>query len=51
MQGVGFLTILISVILYQSNLFILGAPKLLQVVTAAMELKDAGSLEKKIWPT
>ena len=48
MQGVGFLTILISVILYQSNLFILGAPKSLQMVTAAMKLKDAGSLEKKI---
>ena len=51
MQGVGFLTILIPVILYQSNLFILGAPKSLQMVTAAMKLKDACSLEKKIWPT
>ena len=48
MQGVGFLTILIPVILYQSNLFILGAPKSLQMVTAAMKLKDACSLEKKI---
>ena len=27
--------------------FILGAPKLLQMVTAAMKLKDAYSLEKK----
>ena len=29
----------------------LGAPKLLQMVTAAMKLKDAYSLEKKLWPT
>ena len=31
--------------------FILGAPKLLQMVTAAMKLKDAYSLEEKLWPT
>ena len=31
--------------------FILGAPKSLQMVTAAMELKDAYSLEGKLWPT
>ena len=31
--------------------FILGAPKSLQVVTAAMRLKDAYSLEEKLWPT
>ena len=31
--------------------FILGAPKLLQMVTAAMKLKDAYSLERKLWPT
>ena len=30
--------------------FILGAPKLLQMVTAAMKLKDAYSLEEKLWP-
>ena len=30
--------------------FILGAPKSLQMVTAAMKLKDAGSLEEKLWP-
>ena len=29
--------------------FILGAPKSLQMVTAAMKLKD--SLEGKLWPT
>ena len=29
----------------------LGAPKSLQMVTAAMELKDAYSLEEKLWPT
>ena len=31
--------------------FILGAPKLLQMVTATMKLKDAYSLEGKLWPT
>ena len=31
--------------------FIFGAPKSLQVVTAAMKLKDAYSLEGKLWPT
>ena len=32
--------------------FILGgAPKSLQMVTAAMKLKDVCSLEEKIWPT
>ena len=29
----------------------LGAPKSLQMVTAAMELKEAYSLEGKLWPT
>ena len=28
----------------------LGAPKSLQMVTAAMKLKDACSLEEKLWP-
>ena len=27
------------------------APKSLQMVTAAMKLKEAGSLEEKLWPT
>ena len=31
--------------------FILGALKSLQMVTAAMKLKDAYSLEGKLWPT
>ena len=31
--------------------FIWGAPKSLQMVTAAMKLKDAYSLEEKLWPT
>ena len=31
--------------------FILRAPKSLQMVTAAMKLKDACSLEEKLWPT
>ena len=30
---------------------ILGAPKLLQMVIAARKLKDACSLEEKLWPT
>ena len=28
-----------------------GAPKSLQMVTAAMKLKDAFSLQEKLWPT
>ena len=28
-----------------------GAPKSLQMVTAAIKLKDPCSLEKKLWPT
>ena len=31
--------------------FILGAPKSLQMMIAAMKLKDAYSLEGKLWPT
>ena len=31
--------------------FILGAPKSLQMVIAAMKLKDSYSLEGKFWPT
>ena len=31
--------------------FIFGAPKSLQLVTATMKLKDAYSLEEKLWPT
>ena len=31
--------------------FIFWAPKLLQMVTAALKLKDACSLEEKLWPT
>ena len=31
--------------------FILGAPKSLQMVTAAMKWKDTYSLEEKLWPT
>ena len=30
--------------------FIFGVPKSLQMVTAAMKLKDAYSLEGKLWP-
>ena len=30
---------------------ILGAPKSLQMVSAAMQLKDTCSLEEKLWPT
>ena len=31
--------------------FILGGSKILQMVTAPMKLKDAYSLEGKLWPT
>ena len=31
--------------------FIMGAPKSLQMVIAAMKLKDTYSLEEKLWPT
>ena len=31
--------------------FTLGAPKSLQLVIAAMKLKDTYSLEEKLWPT
>ena len=31
--------------------FIFGAPTSMQMVTAAMKLKDTCSLEKKLWPT
>ena len=31
--------------------FIFGAPKSLQMVTAAMKLKDACSLKEKLWQT
>ena len=30
---------------------VLGAPKSLQMVTAAMKLRDTCSLEEKLWPT
>ena len=33
------------------SVFIFGAPKSVQMVTAAMKLKDAYSLEGKLWPT
>ena len=35
----------------QSQTLFLGAPKSLQVVIAAMKVKDACSLEGKLWPT
>ena len=34
-----------------SDFLFWGAPKSLQMVTAAMKLKDAYSLEGKLWPT
>ena len=33
------------------RLYFGGAPKLLQMVTVAMKLKDACSLEENVWPT
>ena len=35
----------------QCQTLICWAPKSLQMVTAAMKLKDAYSLEEKLWPT
>ena len=35
----------------QCQTLFLGAPKSLQMVTAAMKLKDAYMLEGKLWPT
>ena len=35
----------------RERLFFWGAPKSLQMVTAAMKLKDACSLEEMLWPT
>ena len=34
-----------------ANFILGGAPKSLQMVTAAMKLKYAYSLEEKLWPT
>ena len=34
-----------------TDFIFLGAPKSLQMVTAAMKLKDVYSLEEKLWPT
>ena len=34
-----------------SDFILGGVPKSLQMVTAAMQLKDACSLEEKLWPT
>ena len=34
-----------------TDFIILGAPKSLQMVTAAMKLKETCSLEEKLWPT
>ena len=31
--------------------FIFGAPKPMQLVTAAMKLKDTCTLKEKLWPT
>ena len=35
----------------QCQTLFFGAPKSLQMVTAAMKLKDAYSLKEKVWPT
>ena len=34
-----------------ADIFFFLAPKSLQIVTAAMKLKDAFSLEEELWPT
>ena len=35
----------------RDRLYFGGSPKSLQMVTAAMKLKDVCSLEEKLWPT
>ena len=35
----------------QCQTLFFGAPKSLQIMTAAMKLKDTYSLEEKLWPT
>ena len=35
----------------ETEILFWGAPKSLQLVTAAMKLKDTCSLEEKLWPT
>ena len=35
----------------ETEILFLGTPKSLQMVTAAMKLKDTCSLEEKLWPT
>ena len=35
----------------QCQTLVFGAPKSLQMVIVAMKLKDAYSLERKLWPT
>ena len=35
----------------ETEILFWGAPKSLQMVTAAMKLKDTFSLEEKLWPT
>ena len=35
----------------ETETLFLGAPRSLQMVTAAMKLKDTCSLEEKLWPT
>ena len=40
-----------TVLFYFSVLLFFWAPKSLQMVTAAMKLKDPCSLEEKLWPT
>ena len=54
-----FITIMVTITSWQIDAetvetvdaLFLGAPKSLQRVTAAMKLKDACSLEEKLWPT
>ena len=40
-----------GIIMEQWETLFFGAPKSLQMVTAAMKLKDGSSLEEKLWQT
>ena len=44
-------SLLVNIARCQCQTLFFGAPKSLQMVTAAMKLKDAYSLEGKLWPT
>ena len=51
MQMISVLTLKLNGISDRQNELTRDSPKSLQMVTIAMKLKDACSLEEKLWPT